>query len=967
MVAVPPAQTDAFISYSTCADSRVGTALERGLERLARPWNRLRAVSVFRDQTDLSLTPDLWASLEQRLLAARYLILLASEESASSYWVSKEIETWCEHKGTSNLMLVWTGGTLRWDKSAGDFDLECTAIPPGLRGKLGGEPLYLDLRWAREAPELSLQLSTFRAAVAQIAGPIRGVAPDELEGEDIRNHRRLRRLRRLAIAALATLTVVAGISAVLAIRNAQRADRRTREAVARQVGLASLDVPSSRIDEAMLTALAAGNLASDDDPQRFLATQQLIGRYPRLTRILQAGPPGEVANIHSLGFESDGDKVATVTSASGEVQVVRWANEASPASATAIEDAGGGADAAPMIAISDTGATLIQANGSLFAVADTELSVAANDVVAADPGVGLVLRRTADEQLSLHSLTTGRDLATIDAAQFVSAFGDGRAAVLADGRLTLLNAGSDATTAQAISSEAPSATVIALGPVDETAVVQITADERLLRWRLDGGALVLGQTIAVPEDVGVIQRVEVGPDGARVLIVGSQATAVIDLDDGDTALAVGGGTNVVVADPSQRFVVLGGGRLAVWDLLTGQRVFAAAQATTAAAWSGPCEESCRLVTAGISIDVFDPFAETQVRLVDDASALTVAISADGSQVLSAGWGGTVAEWSLDPKIDDSSRQPVAVVELTNPTGCAATIVARSPDGSVAAGVDPATATVRLCETAAGSQLAAARLNPGAGAISALAVDNAGNVVVGREPGMIDYYRRNGTSFEPGRAIDARLGGEDVTITALAMRNDTVVAGLGHVRAAVNPAGVFIWPIDRLDPTTFSTTFADIAAVALLDDQAAAMVVALRDAKDGAVTIQLWESASRRRIGRAFPVCRATSSGWRAMGRRSWVKTPTAMPIDGRSIVIRRRRSAPSSGGISALWNGRPSPKQRWPPTTSTHPALRQRASYRCARWQSRRSPRCLGPALRRRPIVPTNLRGSASGPGRWRL
>ena len=58
---------DAFISYSHAADARLATALEHGLERLARPWNRLRAMSVFRDETDLTLNPDLWGMISDRL------------------------------------------------------------------------------------------------------------------------------------------------------------------------------------------------------------------------------------------------------------------------------------------------------------------------------------------------------------------------------------------------------------------------------------------------------------------------------------------------------------------------------------------------------------------------------------------------------------------------------------------------------------------------------------------------------------------------------------------------------------------------------------------------------------------------------------------------------------------------------------------------------------------------------------
>jgi hypothetical protein len=69
---------DAFVSYSHAADGRLASALERGLERLARPWNRLRAMSVFRDENDLTLNPDLWGMISSRLERARYLVLLLS-------------------------------------------------------------------------------------------------------------------------------------------------------------------------------------------------------------------------------------------------------------------------------------------------------------------------------------------------------------------------------------------------------------------------------------------------------------------------------------------------------------------------------------------------------------------------------------------------------------------------------------------------------------------------------------------------------------------------------------------------------------------------------------------------------------------------------------------------------------------------------------------------------------------------
>jgi hypothetical protein len=48
----------AFITYSH-ADMSLATALQSGLHSFAKPWYQLRAIRVFRDQTNLSANPDL--------------------------------------------------------------------------------------------------------------------------------------------------------------------------------------------------------------------------------------------------------------------------------------------------------------------------------------------------------------------------------------------------------------------------------------------------------------------------------------------------------------------------------------------------------------------------------------------------------------------------------------------------------------------------------------------------------------------------------------------------------------------------------------------------------------------------------------------------------------------------------------------------------------------------------------------
>src|SRR3712207_1364902 len=153
---------DGFISYSHAADGRLAPAVQRGLHRLAKPWHRRRALWIFRDQTGLAVTPGLWSSIQTALDGSQYFVLLASPEAARSPWVNKEIEHWVATKSPQRILPVVTDGVWCWDPRAGDFTADSTAVPPALRGVFAEEPLYLDLRWARDEVQVSLQHARFR-------------------------------------------------------------------------------------------------------------------------------------------------------------------------------------------------------------------------------------------------------------------------------------------------------------------------------------------------------------------------------------------------------------------------------------------------------------------------------------------------------------------------------------------------------------------------------------------------------------------------------------------------------------------------------------------------------------------------------------------------------------------------------------------------------------------------------------
>src|SRR5258708_33138864 len=141
---------NAFISYSHTADGALAEALQSSLHSFAKPWYKLRALHLFRDQTNLAVNPALWSSIREALDQSLFFILLASPEAAASPWVAKEAEYWIGRNGTSRVLIVLTAGTLKWDHLSASFTSEHTdSLPASLLRSFPEEPLFLDLHWAR--------------------------------------------------------------------------------------------------------------------------------------------------------------------------------------------------------------------------------------------------------------------------------------------------------------------------------------------------------------------------------------------------------------------------------------------------------------------------------------------------------------------------------------------------------------------------------------------------------------------------------------------------------------------------------------------------------------------------------------------------------------------------------------------------------------------------------------------------
>lgn len=230
---------DAFISYSHAADNAAAPALQAALHAFARPWNRMRALRVFRDQTSLAASPELWPAIEAALADSRWLLLMASPEAAASRWVAREIDWWLTNRSARTLLIVLTGGALAWNDSEGDFDWQRTTCLPRevLSRRFAGEPLWVDLRWAKSADALTLCHARFRQAVLDVAAPLHGRPKDELDGDDVRRFAQMQRLRAGVIAALGGLTVLAAAAAWVAAGQRDEARRQTTIAQAGRIAV----------------------------------------------------------------------------------------------------------------------------------------------------------------------------------------------------------------------------------------------------------------------------------------------------------------------------------------------------------------------------------------------------------------------------------------------------------------------------------------------------------------------------------------------------------------------------------------------------------------------------------------------------------------------------------------------------------------------------------------------------------
>jgi hypothetical protein len=208
---------------------------------------------------------------------------------------------------------------MEWDHASNAFNRPVTtALPELLIGRFTEEPLYLDLRWAREQTHLSLNHPNFRDAVAELAAPLHGRPKDEIIGEDVRQHQRALRLAWSAVATLAGLTIVSAMAALIALQQRRIAEQQrataveqSRVALARQLAAQATSVRVQSPDRLPLAVLLSSEATrlhpSYEENQALRAALTLLPRpvqsYPYDDRFGQG-------RVRALSFSRNGQYLA---------------------------------------------------------------------------------------------------------------------------------------------------------------------------------------------------------------------------------------------------------------------------------------------------------------------------------------------------------------------------------------------------------------------------------------------------------------------------------------------------------------------------------------------------------------------------------------------------------------------------------------------------------------------------------
>lgn len=228
----------AFISYSH-RDKAVAKWLHRALETYSVPRHLVGRETlsgpvpdslrpVFRDQSELAVSPSLTDSVTHALSGSEFLIVICSPSSAASAWVQQEILTFKREHGESRVLALIASGEPFASNTADAADEEC--FPSALRHALAADGTESTVRLELMAADIRPGHGGKRLAVLKLVAAMLRVDLDELVQRD--TQRRYRRLKAIAAAAVAGMLIMGWLTiTAIQARSEAEAQRNSAEAL----------------------------------------------------------------------------------------------------------------------------------------------------------------------------------------------------------------------------------------------------------------------------------------------------------------------------------------------------------------------------------------------------------------------------------------------------------------------------------------------------------------------------------------------------------------------------------------------------------------------------------------------------------------------------------------------------------------------------------------------------------------
>lgn len=323
----------AFISYKHAGLSELhAVLLEKHLKTYAKHILQ-PPIKIFRDEQQLKIGANLPERIKDALNNSDYLIYLASGEAAKSIWVQDELLYWCDSlKKTDKLIIILIDGIIDIDIENKKINWENTTSIPGiLKDYIESIPLYADFINLNTENHITVQNIDYKKAINNISACLKGVTPEEMNGEEIKIYKKNKFLRNAAIFIISILGIISIITSILAIYQKDIAVKQRNKANALYLTKVSEDYYKEDRTKSLGFALYSHLLDSNlTEPIRLI--NNVMNYSPDLDRVAYLQFLGEhhsislddkkvvsLYNNHICIWNSNGDLLKKIPSESNDI------------------------------------------------------------------------------------------------------------------------------------------------------------------------------------------------------------------------------------------------------------------------------------------------------------------------------------------------------------------------------------------------------------------------------------------------------------------------------------------------------------------------------------------------------------------------------------------------------------------------------------------------------------------------